>query len=289
MNQANIPIEVFWVDPTQSRKSDTALASMGPPFGKGEKLGLDSYSGHNFLVRLVPDVPGVEAKFKMGKEAEEFTVTYDAKRKTMSVQNSKSVSSIKNKIQSAKEANAKSRAAAAAASKSVTVGQMPRQINGSSNLADTINEATNFCQTLRGEEFTACMASNIIDDINQLTDTKTQLVKFRDAMSWRLRNYTCADDNMETSVPIYTYTTSLADMEDVHVKVLLNKTHSKVWTVDNFITDAECNVLQKHGKPLLRRATVAAEDGSSVVSENRKANQAAYNMNKQNPENDPLW
>ena len=32
----------------------------------------------------------------------------------------------------------------------------------------------------------------------------------------------------------------------------------------------------EHGTPKLRRATVAAEDGSSVVSENRKANQADY-------------
>jgi hypothetical protein len=42
------------------------------------------------------------------------------------------------------------------------------------------------------------------------------------------------------------------------------------------------------GKPLLRRATVAAEDGTSVVSENRKANQAVYTFKK--PMNtDPLW
>ena len=42
------------------------------------------------------------------------------------------------------------------------------------------------------------------------------------------------------------------------------------------------------GKPLLRRATVAADDGTSVVSENRKANQAVYTFKR--PENtDPLW
>ena len=282
------------MDPTQSRRSDYSLTSMGAPVDKGQQIGLDSYTGHSFVVRLVPDVPGVEGKFKMGKEAEEFTVTYDQRRKTMSVQTAKSLNSIRNKVQSSKALNAKSRAAAAAASgenisKSVRVNQMPRQINASSSLADTITEATNFCQNLRGEDFTACMASNIIDDINKLTETKTQLTKFRDSMSSRLRNYTCADDSVETSKPVYTYTTSLADMEDVEVKVLLNKSHSKVWVVDQFVTDAECNVLLKHGKPLLRRATVAAEDGTSVVSENRKAQQAAYNLHKHNPESDPLW
>jgi hypothetical protein len=52
----------------------------------------------------------------------------------------------------------------------------------------------------------------------------------------------------------------------------------------------ECDIFLKHGRPLLQRATVAAEDGTSVLSESRKANQASYNFKlDQNPENDPLW
>jgi hypothetical protein len=39
----------------------------------------------------------------------------------------------------------------------------------------------------------------------------------------------------------------------------------------------------------LTRATVAAEDGSSVLSEHRQANQASYNLHQVNPESDPLW
>jgi hypothetical protein len=71
-------------------------------------------------------------------------------------------------------------------------------------------------------------------------------------------------------------------------KVLLDMPESKVWYVEDFITDEECEVLKLHGRPLLTRATVAAEDGTSVVSENRKANQASYNLHEQNPR-DPLW
>ena len=60
------------------------------------------------------------------------------------------------------------------------------------------------------------------------------------------------------------------------MNVHLDTSHAKIWTVDNFITDDECKVLMDHGRPKLRRATVAAEDGSSIVSENRKAQQASY-------------
>jgi hypothetical protein len=45
----------------------------------------------------------------------------------------------------------------------------------------------------------------------------------------------------------------------------------------------------KHAAPRLQRATVAAEDGSSVVSESRKAQQAAYMMEHDpNEKDDPL-
>ena len=48
-------------------------------------------------------------------------------------------------------------------------------------------------------------------------------------------------------------------------------------------------MLEGHGRSRFARATVAAEDGSSVISENRKANQASYNLHKVRPETDPLW
>jgi len=253
---------------------------MGPPIEPDASLGLDSYNGHQFLVRLIPHVSGVETKFRKGKEAEDIIVTYDVKRKALKAQSVKQAHDIKDKVRIAREK--------AARRVTTTSNQQPRQINATSDLIETIDLATNHCASLRGDAFSACMASNLIEDITRLTDTKTQLIKFRDAMSSRLRNYTCADDFMETTKPIYSYDYHLAD-KPITVNVLLNKTHSKIWTVDNFITDAECDILHKHGKPLLRRATVAAEDGSSVVSENRKANQAAYNLHHQNPATDPLW
>lgn len=227
------------------------------------------------MVRFKTHKPNVEAKFRKGRVAEEFVVTYDETRKKLAVKLQPTEKPEKRIKKVPKEVKAATK-------------QLPRHINSSANLMDTISEATNYCSKFRGEEFSTCMASNIVDDITALTETKTQLSKFRDAMSFRLRNYTCADPSMRTSEAIASYDLSLAD-KDVKVEILLNKTHSKIWKVENFISDAECDVLQTHGKPLLRRATVAAEDGSSMISENRKAQQAAYNLHKKNPESDPLW
>ena len=48
-------------------------------------------------------------------------------------------------------------------------------------------------------------------------------------------------------------------------------------------------ILMKHGSPRLMRATVADADGTSVVSESRKAQQANYMINMDNPSADPLY
>jgi hypothetical protein len=264
---------------------------MGDPVDPHESFGLHSYNGHKFRVRLSPHVEGVEASFTKGKEPEEFVVTYKASSKKIDVVANKvyqttlkTVSTAKAQAAAAVQAAKKNSAAAAIAL------QQKKQIKNSASLVDTITDATNYCAALRGPEFAACVASNIVDDFHRLTDAKGQLTKFRDSMSGRIRNYTCSDPNMQTTAPLYSYEHRLqGGTIPVKVDVLLNKTHSKIWKIDQFISDAECEVLMKHGKPRLRRATVAAEDGSSIVSENRKANQAVYDLHRLHPESDPLW
>jgi len=123
------------------------------------------------------------------------------------------------------------------------------------------------------------MATNIMNDITALSDAKSKMQLYSFLISGRLRNYTCIDESMQTSTPIYTYNTTLQYRgmdREYEVDVLLDKNNSKIWTVDNFVSKEECDVFIEHGTPKLQRATVAASDGSSEVSESRKANQADY-------------
>lgn len=71
------------------------------------------------------------------------------------------------------------------------------------------------------------------------------------------------------------------------VKVLLQQDHAKVWTIDNFISHEECQTLINDAGGRLERATVSGANGGSVVSESRKAQQAAYSMSA--GASDPLW
>jgi hypothetical protein len=167
-------------------------------------------------------------------------------------------------------------------------GLTAKQTTKFDEILDTIKSSTQTCGDLRGDAFSACVANAIVDDVVKLTDSKTEMKAARDAMATRLRNYTCLDDSLNTSEPINTYNINM-DGLDYEVNVLYDKPSSKIWYVDDFITDDECKILIDHGRPRLRRATVAAEDGTSIVSESRKAQQTSYSKHLEQPETDPLW
>lgn len=136
-------------------------------------------------------------------------------------------------------------------------------------------------------EFSDCVSAGLLEDFAKLADEKSTIVKYRDLVSERLRNYTCADMMLETTPAINTHSVRVFGTQYT-INQYLDMPNAKIWTVSDFVTPDECNILMTTGKPLLRRATVAADDGTSVVSENRKANQAVYTFKR--PETtDPLW
>ena len=161
----------------------------------------------------------------------------------------------------------------------------------SENISERIDTATRSCAVYHGNDFSECVANEIHGSFKQVTGSKSQLQRFRDSVSTMLRNYTCEDPLLHTSTPVRSYLAKV-DVNGIpqerEVKVLLDHSHAKIWAVDEFVTDAECARLMEHGRPRLTRATVAAEDGSSVVSVNRKAQQASYNFEGKS-QDDPLW
>ena len=168
---------------------------------------------------------------------------------------------------------------------SLLCGSRSREVAG-------IIDGVNLCQHLRGKEFTNCLTNNnnFTSIIKQLTETNDHLSKFGNRLSRRFYNYAVMDETIDNSQPLYNYTTSSLEnyFKPVEVTVLLNKSHAKIWLVHDFITDDECDVLINHAWPLLGRAVVAGDNGSNVVSDHRKAEQALYNLNKHN-QSDPLW
>lgn len=159
------------------------------------------------------------------------------------------------------------------------------------DLIKKINSSAEACRNSDAKDFSRCVSTAIIDDVTKIAEKKELIASYRNKLSHRLRNYTCSDDSLKTSMHLPTsYNVSYGD-KTYEVRTLLEMDSAKVWYVNDFITDDECDVLTSFGKPRLARATVAGEDGSSVVSENRKAQQAHYDSHYtgRNPTSDPLW
>ncbi len=209
---------------------------------------INSYNTHQFTVKFLDPNRTGFASFTKGEREEVITVSYDEASNDMKI------------VQTTKF----------------------------DEILDTIKQATSNCNGFRGDEYSSCVAGAIVDDIDKLNDGKSTAEKYLSSAAHRLRNYTCLDESRESSTPISSYKTSIANKEYT-VNVLQDMDNAKIWYVDNFITEEECALFEKHGRPLLRRATVAGEDGQSIVSEHRKAQQASYNTHYKNFEDDPLW
>lgn len=152
------------------------------------------------------------------------------------------------------------------------------------NLLEKVKENSQPCFGMMDDEFNRCFADRISKDVAKGKKNNSRLKTYRDLMATRLRNYTCYDDSLNTSLALRS-TVFNVDNASYNSDILYEMSQAKIWTVQNFITEEECNILMEYGRPRLLTATVAGEDGLPSVSVSRRAQQAAYLMNSPD---DPL-
>jgi len=162
------------------------------------------------------------------------------------------------------------------------------------SIKKVVKDAVISCGDMRAdsEEYFKCLATGVKPRVSEIEKSNAETTTLRNTLSTHLRNYTCQDTSLHTTPSLSTevYSDPLFNHgKEMLVNTLLSKTDVSVWMIDNFITDEERNILLNFAQPRLVRATVSGEDGRSVVSENRKAQQAVYDSHTRNREEDPLW
>lgn len=139
----------------------------------------------------------------------------------------------------------------------------------------------------KNKGYAKCLSRALYKDLEQEHSDHKMLKHYRDEISDSLRNYTCADPDLQSSPALSTSSVVIADKR-YNVSSLLDMDSAKIWTVPDFVTADECAVLEGQGRGRLTRATVAGEDGLFTVSNSRRAQQASYRFS--DPESkDPLW
>jgi len=144
------------------------------------------------------------------------------------------------------------------------------------------------CKDFTDDEFTDCVANLLHTATKRFKAVEADLSKTRDLMSVRLRNYTCGDDKLNSSLAIKASTHTV--LEKVYqVNSMFDSSHAKIWVVPDFITAQECAHLEEFARPRLERAMVLDEAGVGRVRDDiRRASQAKYDSVQDKP-SDPLW
>ena len=162
------------------------------PIRNGTDTTINSYDTHEFMARFKdPALSEATANFVKGPREEVVTITYDADENVMRVVQTTKLDEIK----------------------------------------DQIHAVTQTCSSSESSpEFGNCVAAGILDDLTRVSDSKAMVVKYRDQMSERLRNYTCADPAMQTSTPLSKDTVRVFG-SDYLVESYLDLPSAKIFTV----------------------------------------------------------
>lgn len=123
------------------------------------------------------------------------------------------------------------------------------------------------------ENLVKCAEKKVASMVEKSNEEVDFQASVRTRMGDLLENYTCADDDLDTTEPEeekdWTY-----KGKTYKVKVMHERSSSKIHVIENFISPEECKAVEEAASHKLHRATVADSDGGSRFSESRKAMQA---------------
>lgn len=155
------------------------------------------------------------------------------------------------------------------------------------DLSMIVKQANTLCLRNSKDDLKSCIVSELTKEVARIEESKKLIEQYRGLMAGRLRNYTCSDDSMETTEPVKSYNYQFLG-KSYKVNVYLDTENAKIWGIEDFLTDDECNRLISTSKDRLMKATVSGDDGGSTYSETRKAQQAGYEF-QGNMRSDELW
>ena len=262
-NNVGQSIDIYWVNTFKNDEQNYVLQNQ-KPIRNGTFSNIFSYDTHSFIAEFhdpPADLAGVHVVFTKGPQDEDVILNYDPSTFQMTA----TIQTKRHRMES------------------VTRGGLDKC---KLQVGVDLDAETHKLTADQMDELTICMTEYTVSELEKITEAKQQLRESRDKLSYKLRNYTCADSTVGQSKEISSYIFHHKGHKS-RISTLFEKPTAKIWVAEDFVTPEECQVLVEHGRPRLTRATVAADDGSSVVSENRKAQQAAYMMDSPSAD-DPL-
>ncbi|KAL9188102.1 hypothetical protein ACHAXT_006480 [Thalassiosira profunda] len=249
MNESGRRVDVHWIHPDTG---EMVLQST-PDILHGASFALNSYVGHAFQVRELP----AKKTGVCGGESEECRVDHF----TVNA-NQDQIVLIREGVE-VEHTDSKTIAAASA-----TVLLDDCQSSAKKSLAASPGDAASILDTLA-----SCVQKGIAAEIEKANEEIAFQADIRKKMAELVENYTCADEGMNT-----TEAKKTEYWRRKQVDVMIDRPASKIHTIQNFLSEEECQAVEAAAKPILHDATVADGSGGSKLSESRKAKQAGIKV-----------
>lgn len=143
--------------------------------------------------------------------------------------------------------------------------------NANRALKDKDNKNQDAQQIL--DQLTSCVQKGVAAEIEKANEEIAFQASVRTNMASQLENYTCADETLNTTIAKRTET-----WRGKKVSVMIDRAASRIHTIEDFLTEDECEAVEAAAKPILHDATVADGSGGSHLSDSRKAKQAGIRV-----------
>jgi len=123
------------------------------------------------------------------------------------------------------------------------------------------------------DQLTSCVQKGVAAEIEKANEEIAFQASVRTNMASQLENYTCADETLNTTIAKRTET-----WRGKKVSIMIDRPASRIHTIEDFLTEDECEAVESAAKPILHDATVADGSGGSHLSDSRKAKQAGIRV-----------
>lgn len=264
INNAEYPVELIWVHPLKP-EMDPERYQRVDIYRNDTQTTINSYENHKFLLRYPQDgaiiipsrIKPLMATFVKGPRFETITVNYDPFENRLSIS----------------------------------------QDTKYDRLKDTVRQSLTTCQQNVGtnngtyEDLVACITDDMFVDHLQSLGKSENLFNENRQLAQIIRDHDCArSEHLETTTPISTYNATMGSRTYV-INVHLDSPSAKIWTVDNFVEQEECEFIKQKGRDdgLMQATVVDQRTGLATLSDSRRANQGHYKLSYQSSDGDPLY
>lgn len=203
VNYAGSPIQVFWINTFSPQRE--LVAQTSKPLRNNTDASINTYETHQFSIRWLKHIPGIDFNFTMGGTDETRVVRYDEDTSSFVVEREDSRTEI------------------IAAIKDQTT--------------DCISKPNS-----TKEELKKCIVQNLGKEVNRVMETTDLISNYHHKMVDRISHYSCNEGFMNDTKPLETKKYNFLG-KSYRSDIYFAEGDSRVWGIYDFVSDEECATL----------------------------------------------